>query len=306
MKASHYFSISIFLILFLVIPHSVLSQIPSGDIAPLGTPDGQVNVGDALVALRFSLGLEPGHPTADELSYGDVAPLHDNHQPNPDGQITVGDALVILRKALGLVNWPCTDIDSDGYYAESGFGTEVDCNDFDSNIHPGAPELDDGIDNNCDGQIDEGVYNNYLMVSAGNAHSLGVKSDGTLWAWGRNEDGELGDGTITNRHSPVQIGSDTTWAMVSAGSVHSLAVKSDGTLWAWGYNKYGQLGAGTATDRYSPVQIGSDTTWAMVSASQLHSLAVKSDGTLWAWGHNEDGELGDETTTDRHSPVNLF
>ena len=81
------------------------------------------------------------------------------------------------------------------------------------------------------------------MVSAGNAHSLGVKSDGTLWAWGRNEDGELGDGTITNRHSPVQIGSDTTWAMVSAGSVHSLAVKSDGTLWAWGKNYFGEIGS---------------------------------------------------------------
>jgi large repetitive protein len=103
MKARHYFSISIFLILFLVIPHSALSKVPSGDIAPLGNPDGQVNVGDALLALRFALNLEPGHPTADELSDGDVAPLDTSNHPNPDGQITVGDALVILRIALSLI-----------------------------------------------------------------------------------------------------------------------------------------------------------------------------------------------------------
>ena len=104
MKSSHYLSISLFLILSLVISQPGLSQVSSGDIAPLGSPDGQVNVGDALVALRFALNLEPGHPTSDELSHGDIAPLDYNNQPNPDGQITVGDALVILRVALGLVS----------------------------------------------------------------------------------------------------------------------------------------------------------------------------------------------------------
>ncbi|MBN1227373.1 MAG: Ig-like domain-containing protein, partial [Deltaproteobacteria bacterium] len=78
---------------------------PDGDIAPLGSPDGQVNVGDALVGLRFALGLEPGHPTTNELCHGDVAPLDTINQPSPDGEITVGDALVILRKALGLISF---------------------------------------------------------------------------------------------------------------------------------------------------------------------------------------------------------
>jgi hypothetical protein len=155
MKARYYFSITILLILFLAIPHPALSHIPSGDVAPLGNRDGEVDVGDALLALRFALDLEPGHPTADELSYGDVAPLDDNDQPNPDGQITVGDALVILRKALGLANWPCTDADSDGYYAESGCETGLDCNDNDASINPGATEVcDDGKDNDCDGLTD--------------------------------------------------------------------------------------------------------------------------------------------------------
>jgi Leucine-rich repeat (LRR) protein len=106
MKSSNSFLITIFLIIFLVISHPALSHILLGDIAPVGNPDGQVNVGDALIALRIALNLEPGHPTADELSYGDVAPLDANNMPNPDGQITVGDALLILRVALGQITLP--------------------------------------------------------------------------------------------------------------------------------------------------------------------------------------------------------
>jgi uncharacterized repeat protein (TIGR01451 family) len=74
-----------------------------GDVAPLGNRDGTVNVGDALVALRFALGLET--PTPEDMAHGDVAPLDANGQPSPDGEINVGDALVILRKALGIVNF---------------------------------------------------------------------------------------------------------------------------------------------------------------------------------------------------------
>jgi hypothetical protein len=72
-----------------------------GDVAPLGNRDGTVNVGDALIALRFALSLET--PTQEDMEHGDVAPLDTNGQPNPDGVINVGDALVILRKALGIV-----------------------------------------------------------------------------------------------------------------------------------------------------------------------------------------------------------
>jgi hypothetical protein len=73
-----------------------------GDVAPLGNRDGMVNVGDALVALRFALGLET--PTAEDIEHGDIAPLDSQGLPNPDGVINVGDALVILRIALGLVH----------------------------------------------------------------------------------------------------------------------------------------------------------------------------------------------------------
>ncbi len=76
---------------------------PSGDLAPRGNRDGQVNVGDALVALRFAVGLET--PTQEDMHYGDVAPLDSTGRPDPDGIINSGDALVILRKALGIISF---------------------------------------------------------------------------------------------------------------------------------------------------------------------------------------------------------
>jgi hypothetical protein len=80
---------------------TTVSSLSDGDVAPLGNRDGLVNVGDALVALRFALGLET--PTPEDIAHGDVAPLDEENKPNPDGVINVGDALVILRKALGIV-----------------------------------------------------------------------------------------------------------------------------------------------------------------------------------------------------------
>ena len=77
--------------------------IPDGDVAPLGSRDGVINIGDALVALRFALTLEI--PTQEDIAHGDVAPLNASGQPDPDGVINVGDALVILRKALGLIGF---------------------------------------------------------------------------------------------------------------------------------------------------------------------------------------------------------
>jgi len=101
------FFFSISLVLLLLISHPTLSQTPDGDVAPLGNRDGTVNVGDALVALRFALTLDT--PTQEDIAHGDVAPLDAQGQPSPDGVINVGDALVILRKALGLISFSVTD-----------------------------------------------------------------------------------------------------------------------------------------------------------------------------------------------------
>jgi alpha-tubulin suppressor-like RCC1 family protein len=144
------------------------------------------------------------------------------------------------------------------------------------------------------------------VVSGPNAdHTIGIRADGTLWAWGYNNYGQLGDGTITNRSAPVQVGTAANWASAACGGSHTLAVKSDGTLWAWGWNVYGQLGDGTTTQRNSPVQVGTAANWVAVAAGAYYTLAIRSDGTLWAWGSNGRGQLGDGTATNRNSPVRI-
>ncbi|MCL2796980.1 MAG: Ig-like domain-containing protein, partial [Firmicutes bacterium] len=142
-------------------------------------------------------------------------------------------------------------------------------------------------------------------IAAGFGHSLAIKKDGSLWAWGQSSYGQLGDGATTRRSVPVQIGIDHDWDFVTAGNSYSLAIKSDGSLWAWGLNDFGQLGDGTTTNRNIPVQIGVDYDWDSVTAGAEHSLAIKKDGSLWAWGYNYYGQLGDGTTTNRSAPVQI-
>lgn len=140
-------------------------------------------------------------------------------------------------------------------------------------------------------------------VAAGVYHSLALKSDGTVWAWGYNGYGQLGDNTTTQRTSPVQVLTGAT--AIAAGDYHSVAVKSDGTVWAWGYNANGQIGDNTQVNKSVPTQVSSLSSVSTVGAGAAHTLAVKTDGTAWAWGNNGSGRLGDNTTTQRLTPVQV-
>lgn len=135
-----------------------------------------------------------------------------------------------------------------------------------------------------------GTADDWAAVSADGVRSYGLKTDGSLWAWGDNSWGRLGDGTEVDRYSPVRIGSERDWIAVSAGWDHTLALKEDGSLWVWGANIDGALGEGSTIDRTFPVRIGSDFDWAAVSAGSSYSLAVKTDGSLWGWGWFYFGE----------------
>lgn len=147
----------------------------------------------------------------------------------------------------------------------------------------------------------------WKQVSANYTHSAGVKTDGTLWCWGANVEGELGDSTIAPRSSPVQtISGGTTWKQVACGYRFTAAIKTDGTYWCWGYNSSGQLGDSTTTYRSSPVQvIGNATNWKTAFAGHFTAVGLKTDGTLWVWGYNQYGVLGDSSTTNRSSPIQL-
>ena len=151
-----------------------------------------------------------------------------------------------------------------------------------------------------------GGFTNWCQVSGGCGHSLGMRTNGTAWAWGCNGQGRLGDNSTSNRSSPVSVvGGFSDWCQVSAGFFHNLGVRTNGTAWAWGYNGQGRLGDNTTIDSSSPVSVvGGFTDWCQVSGG-YHSLGVRTNGTIWSWGCNTSGQLGDNTTIDSSSPVSV-
>jgi len=136
----------------------------------------------------------------------------------------------------------------------------------------------------------------WRSVSAGALHTMGIREDGTLWAWGSNSSGQLGDGTTIHRNTPVHIQPGTTWRYVSAAGAHTMGIREDGTLWAWGYNEYGRLGV-AAEYTATPMQVQPGTTWIDVSAGTEHTMAIQANGSLWAWGSNRYGRTGLGVTT---------
>jgi YD repeat-containing protein len=145
-------------------------------------------------------------------------------------------------------------------------------------------------------------------ISAGYMHSLAVKSDGTVWAWGWNEYGQLGDGTTTDSQSPAQVKNMDGVESVVASFGSSLALKSDGTVWGWGSNMNGELACGTETPfYYAPVQAKGLAGVQKIVCGDNHTVALKSDGTVWAWGDNLNKAIGDGTETIQfRTPVQLI
>jgi alpha-tubulin suppressor-like RCC1 family protein len=152
---------------------------------------------------------------------------------------------------------------------------------------------------------------NWKSVACGSGgHTVAIKTDGTLWVWGRNNFGQLGIGVdINNRTTPVTtfLGG-TNWKSVACGYYHTAAIKTDGTLWAWGFNVYGNLGTNDTATRTTPVTtfLGG-TNWKQVAVGGgNHTTAIKTDGTLWTWGSNTNGQLGTNDIDFRSIPVTTF
>lgn len=151
-----------------------------------------------------------------------------------------------------------------------------------------------------------GFLTGVVDVACGYQHTLAVREDGTVWAWGANASGQLGDGTLEARAAPVQVPGLGGARFVAAGFGHSVAVLADGQVYTWGLNDVGQLGngelgtdaAGDPLYRASPGLVpGLQTVSAVASGSQ-HTVALLADGSFHAWGENASGQLGDGTLVD--------
>ncbi|MGJ5814092.1 RCC1 domain-containing protein [Paludibaculum fermentans] len=143
-----------------------------------------------------------------------------------------------------------------------------------------------------------------VAVAAGERHNLALKSDGSVWAWGANDSGQLGDGTTNTTGRPVQVSGLTGIVAIAAGVRHSLALKGDGSVYAWGANDYGQLGTGGYVEQHAAVLVPGLKA-ASLAAGSFHSLAVKADGTVWGWGYNSVGQLGPGAAETQLSPVRM-
>jgi len=155
----------------------------------------------------------------------------------------------------------------------------------------------------------------WLNVAVGTYSAFGVKTDGTLWAWGNNSSGELALLDRVNRSSPIQVGALTNWGSVAWGGritmkgANILAVKTDGTLWTTGQGGAGTNGTNNVINRSSPIQVGALTDWnyPMLGGQLSYCVAMctKTNGSLWSWGYGGNGSAGTNTNINRSSPIQV-
>jgi len=130
------------------------------------------------------------------------------------------------------------------------------------------------------------------MQSISFDHSIFVKPDGTVWACGSNNKGQLGTGDTANRLNPAQVtGISGGISAVLAGMNYSVILKSDGTVWSMGYNYNGQIGTGDTIDRYTPTQMPGMTNVKAIASGWGYTLMLKTDGTVWQAGGSGYSQL---------------
>jgi alpha-tubulin suppressor-like RCC1 family protein len=155
-----------------------------------------------------------------------------------------------------------------------------------------------------------GTDNNWLNVAAGDGFAFGIKTDGTLWAWGVNTYQQLGLNIASaSVLTPTQVGTATNWVTVSAGSFHAAAINTLGELFTWGRNQVGQCGNGvsSATNVNVPTRVGTASNWRTVSCGEGHNVALTTANTVWCWGWNGSGQIGSGlgTTINTLSPFQV-
>src|SRR5207245_5070682 len=145
-----------------------------------------------------------------------------------------------------------------------------------------------------------------VQLATSELHVLALALNGTAYAWGDNEFGQLGDGTTISRTAPVAVHmpAGVNLMTIGAGSYTSYAVDSTGSAWAWGDGDSGALGNGSSASSVLPLAVSmpAGVTFTQVLGSAFSGLALDSNGTAWSWGDNSQGTLGDGTTISRSTP----
>ena len=223
---------------------------------------------------------------------------------NANGQLGINDIVhrsSPIQTVSGGTNWKLID---SGYYFSAAIKTDGTLWTWGNN---GFGQLGDGssiVHRSSPIQTVSGGTN-WKLVAGGQRHIAAIKTNGALWTWGYNSNGQLGNSGIGSTSSPVQtVAAGTNWKLVACGGYHTSAIKTDGTLWIWGFNTHGQLGVNDIAHRSSPVQtVAGGTNWKQVACGRYHTSSIKNDGTLWSWGHNGLGSLGINDIVHRSSPI---
>lgn len=173
------------------------------------------------------------------------------HNPNRELGVDFFMEFITIPRQVGTaINWKSI---SAGFFSSMGIKEDGTLWGWGNNV---LGQLGDGTSNNIKTvPVQIGAATNWKEVAMGNFHTLAIKQNGTIWAWGNNDSGEIGDGTNIRKLVPTQVGTANDWVAISANEHYSLAIKQNGTIWAWGNNQYGQLGDGTNTNKNVPTLI---------------------------------------------------
>ncbi len=160
-------------------------------------------------------------------------------------------------------------------------------------------QLGDGTHTNSNTPVQEATHaNDWVDINCGGNHVIAIKADGTVWAWGFNDKGQLGINVNPDTSVPLQIGTENNWVSMGCGVNQTYVIKADGTLWACGSNQNGALGLGTSVPTFPTLtMVGNNHNWRNISGGNNHVAAIQYDGTLWTWGTNDVGQLGVGTLT---------